>query len=86
MMNLTTSNHHTSKVVHGFNLLATLIRYVLALPELLPVTLPLGSTGYKFSRAWTSHAHAIIILLNLGDIYYMSTTDLTGIGTQEEIR
>ena len=64
MMNLTTSNHHMSKVVRGFNLLATLIRYVLMLPELLPVMLLLGSTDYNFSRAWTSHAHAIIILLN----------------------
>ena len=64
MMNLTTSNHHMSKVVRGFNLLATLIRYVLMLPELLPVMLLLGSTDYNFSHAWTSHAHAIIILLN----------------------
>jgi len=64
MMNLTTLNHHMSKVVRGFNLLATLIRYVLMLPELLPVMLLLGSTDYNFSRAWTSHAHAIIILLN----------------------
>ena len=85
MMNLMTLNHHMSKVVHGFNLLATLIRYVLMLPELLPVTLPLGSTGYNFSCTWTSHAHAIIILSNLGDIYYMSAADLTGVGTQEEI-
>jgi len=46
---------------------------------------PIGSTGYDFSHAWTSHAHAIIILSNLGDIYYMSAADLTGIGTQEEI-
>jgi len=74
-----------SKVVCGFNLLATLICYVLTLPELLPITLPLGSTGYGFSCAWTSHAYAIIILLNLGDIYYMSAADLMGIGTQEEI-
>jgi len=46
----------------------------------------LGSTDYDFSRAWTSHAHAIIILSNLGDIYYMNAADLTGTGTQEEIR
>ena len=74
-----------SKVVRGFNLLATLIRYVLALPELLPVMLLLGSTDYDFSCAWTSHAHAITILSNLGDIYYMSAADLMGTGTQEEI-
>ena len=70
-----------SKVVCGFNLLATLIRYVLELPELLQVMLLLGSTDYNFSRAWTSCAHAITILLNLGDIYYMSVTDLTSTGT-----
>ena len=74
-----------SKVVRGFNLLATLICYVLALPELLPVMLLLGSTDYDISHAWTSHAHAIIILSNLGDIYYMSAADLMGTGTQEEI-
>ena len=85
-MNFTTSNHHMSKVVRGFNLLATLIRYVLALPELLPVMLLLGSTDYDFSCAWTSHAHAITILSNLGDIYYMSAADLADTGTQEEIR
>ena len=81
-----TLNHHMSKVVCGFNLLANLICYVLTLPELLLVMLLLGSTDYDFSRAWTSHAHATIILLNLGDIYYTSAADLTGTGTQEEIR
>ena len=75
-----------SKVVHGFNLLATLICYVRVLPELLLVMLLLGSTDYDFSCAWTSCAHAITILSNLGDIYYMSAADLTGTGTQEEIR
>ena len=75
-----------SNVVCGFNLLATLIHYVLALPELSLVMLLLGSTDYDFSCAWTSHAHAITILSNLGDIYYMSATDLTGTGIQEEIR
>ena len=83
MMNLTTSNHHISKVVCDFNLLTTLICYVLALPELLPVMLLLGSTDYDFSHAWTSHAHAIIILSNQGD---MNAADLMGTGTQEEIR
>ena len=85
MTNFTTLNHHMSKVVYGFNLLATLIRYVLALPELLPVMLLLGSTDYDFSHAWTSHVHAITILSNLGNIYYMSAVNLMGTGTQEEI-
>ena len=70
-----------SKVVRGFNLLATLIRYMLVLLELSPVILLLGSTDYVFSHAWTSHVYAITILLNLGDIYYMNAADLTGTGT-----
>ena len=86
MMNLMLSNHLTSKVVRGSKYSATLIHYVLTLLELLPIMLLLGSTGYDFSLTWTSYAHATIILSNLGDIYYMSATDLMGIGTPEEIR
>ena len=86
MMNLMLLNHLMPKVAHGFNHLATLIHYVHTPPELLPIMLLLGSTGYNFSLAWTSHAHATIILSNLGDIYYMSAVDLMGIGTPEETR
>ena len=71
-------------MVYGSKHSATLIRYVLTLLELLPITLLLRSTGYDFSLTWTSHAYTTIILSNLGDIYYTSAADLMGIGTPEE--
>jgi len=43
------------------------------------------SIGYDFSLAWTFRAHATIIQSNQGDIFFMSATDLIGIGTPEEI-
>jgi len=74
------------KVVHGFNHLATPIRYVPIPLEQLPI-IPLSeSIGYGFSLAWTFRAYATIIQSNQGDIFFMSATDLMGIGTPGEIR
>ena len=72
------------KEVLGYNYSATQIRYAPMLPEQLPTMLLLGSIGYDSSLAWISHVHATTILSNRGDIYYMSATDLMGIGTLEE--
>ena len=77
-------NHPTPEVVLGFNLLVTLIRYAPMLSEQLPTMLLSESIGYDFSLTWISHVHAITILSNRGDIYYMSAKDLTGIGIPKE--
>ena len=79
-------NHLTPEVVPGFKLLATLICYVHALSEQLPTMFQSESTGYNFSQTWISHVHAITILSNQEDTYYMSVKDLTDIGTLEETR
>jgi len=73
------------KVVHGFNHLATPIRYVPMPLEQLPIISLSESIGYDFSLAWTFCTHATIIQSNQGDIFFMSVTDLMGIGIPGEI-
>ena len=85
MMTSILSNHHTSKVVHDFNLSAIPTRFVLELLELSQTMHLLGSINLGFYLTWTFRAHATITPLNRGDISFMSVKDLMGTETQEEI-
>ena len=85
MMTSILSNHHTSKAVYSFNLLAIPTHFVLKPLELLQTICLLGSINLGFYPIWTFCAHATITPLNRGDISFTSVKDLMGTGTQEEI-
>ena len=85
MMTSILSNHHTSKAVCDFNLLAIPTRFVLKPLELSQTMCLLGSINLGFYPTWTFHAHATITPSKRGDISFMSVKDLMGTGTQEEI-
>ena len=78
------SNLPILKEVHGSNLLATLIRYVLEQPEPSPTMHPLESIDFVSSQKKIFHAHAMSIQSSREDIFFMTAKDLTGIGTPEE--
>ena len=78
------SNHLIPKVVLGFRPLVIPIRFALELSEPSPITLPLESTDYDFSLAWTSRVHVTTILSKQEDIFYTSVEDLMGTGLLEE--
>ena len=74
------------KEVHGSNLLATLIRYVLERLEPSPTMHPLESIDFVSSQKKIFHAHAMSIQLSQGNIFFTTAKDLAGIGTPEETR
>ena len=84
MMTSTLSNHPIRKEVHGFNLLATPIRYVLELPEQSLIMRPQESTDFISSQMKIFCAHAMSIQSSREDIFFTTAKDLTGIGTPEE--
>ena len=82
----TLSNLPILKEVHGSNLLATLIRYMLERPEPSPTMHPLESIDFVSSQKKIFRAHAMSIQSSRRNIFFTTAKDLADIGTPEETR
>ena len=77
-------NPLTPRVGYGFNHLVTQICCMPTLWELLQITLWLVNTDLDSFPKKNLSAHAVIILLNQEDIFFIIVWGLMGIGIWEE--